>query len=149
VADLELLRPVLAKLVESGPDLVNSLSLLPTFPFSDGTVDAFAGDYSNLYVELDLDLSSLLENLARSGEPFPGPDGTLGMLPPTSQLLGPLLGPESPSLPSFPLLGQGDLLPLPGEVEPTPTSGSPEPPDEDAEPTRDGGLLGGLLGGGR
>jgi phospholipid/cholesterol/gamma-HCH transport system substrate-binding protein len=149
VADLELLRPVLAKLVESGPDLVNSLSLLPTFPFSDGTVDAFAGDYSNLYVELDLDLSSLLENLARSGEPFPGPDGTLGMLPPTSQLLGPLLGPESPSLPSFPLLGQGDLLPLPGEVEPTPTSGSPEPPDEDAEPTRDGGLLGGLFGGGR
>jgi phospholipid/cholesterol/gamma-HCH transport system substrate-binding protein len=149
VADLELLRPVLAKLVESGPDLVNSLSLLPTFPFSDGTVDAFAGDYANLYVELDLDLSSLLENLARSGEPFPGPDGVLGMLPPTSQLLGPLLGPESPSLPSFPLLGQGDLLPLPGEVEPTPTSGSPEPPDEDAEPTRDRGLLGGLLGGGR
>jgi phospholipid/cholesterol/gamma-HCH transport system substrate-binding protein len=149
VADLELLRPVLAKLVESGPDLVNSLSLLPTFPFSDGTVDAFAGDYSNLYVELDLDLSHLLETLARSGEPFPGPDGTLGMLPPTSQLLGPLLGPESPSLPSFPLLGQGDLLPLPGEVEPTPTSGPTEAPDEDAEPTRDGGLLGGLLGGGR
>ncbi|GAA5129924.1 MCE family protein [Pseudonocardia adelaidensis] len=149
VADLELLKPVLAKLVESGPDLVNSLSLLPTFPFSDGTMDAFAGDYSNLYAKIDLDLSTLLENLARSGEPFPGPDGPLGKLPPTSQLLGPLLGPESPSLPDFPLLGQGDLLPLPGEVEPTPTSGSPEPPDEDAEPTREGGLLGGLLGGGR
>jgi phospholipid/cholesterol/gamma-HCH transport system substrate-binding protein len=149
VADLELLKPVLAKLVESGPDLVNSLSLLPTFPFSDGTMDAFAGDYSNLYAKLDLDLSTLLENLARSGEPFPGPDGPLGKLPPTSQLLGPLLGPESPSLPDFPLLGQGDLLPLPGEVEPTPTSGSPEPPDEDAEPTREGGLLGGLLGGDR
>ncbi|GAA0933843.1 MCE family protein [Pseudonocardia zijingensis] len=150
VADLELLRPVLSELVESGPDLVNSLSLLPTFPFSDGTVDAFAGDYSNLYVELDLDLSSVLENLARSGEPFPGPDGPIGMLPPTSQLLGPLLGPEGPSLPNFPLLGQDDLLPLPGEVEPTPTAGSPEPPedDEDAEPTRRGGLLGGLFGGG-
>jgi phospholipid/cholesterol/gamma-HCH transport system substrate-binding protein len=149
VADLELLRPVLAKLVESGPDLVNSLSLLPTFPFSDGTVDAFAGDYSNLYATLDLDLSTLLESLARSGEPFPGPDGPLGMLPPTSQLLGPLLGPASPSLPDFPLLGEGDLLPLPGEVQPPPTSGSPEPPDEDAEPTREGGLLGGLLGGDR
>lgn len=149
VADLELLRPVLAKLVESGPDLVNSLSLLPTFPFSDGTVDAFAGDYSNLYATLDLDLSEFLKNLARSGEPFPGPGGPLGMLPPTSQLLGPLLGPTSPSLPDFPLLGEGDLLPLPGEVQPPPTSGSPEPPDDDAEPTREGGLLGGLLGGDR
>ncbi len=146
VADLELLEPVLAKLVESGPDLVNSLSLLPTFPFSDGTVDAFAGDYSNLYVKLDLDLSSVLQNMARSGEPFPGPGGPLGMLPPTSQLLGPLLGPTSPSLPDFPLLGEGDLLPLPGEVEPPPTSGSAEPP-EDPEPTRGGGLLGGLIGG--
>ena len=146
VADLELLKPVLAKLVESGPDLVNSLSLLPTFPFSDGTVDAFAGDYSNLYVKLDLDLSSVLQNMARSGEPFPGPGGPLGMLPPTSQLLGPLLGPTSPSLPDFPLLGEGDLLPLPGEVEPPPTSGSAEPP-EDPEPTRGGGLLGGLIGG--
>ena len=155
VADLELLRPVLAKLVESGPDLVNSLSLLPTFPFSDGTVDAFAGDYANLYATLDLDLSNLLADLARSGEPFPGPDGPLGMLPPTSQLLGPLLGPQSPSLPDFPLLGEGDLLPIPGEVEPLPTSGSPEPPEDEDEDDdedrgrREGGLLGGLLGGGR
>jgi phospholipid/cholesterol/gamma-HCH transport system substrate-binding protein len=155
VADLELLRPVLAKLVEAGPDLVNSLSLLPTFPFSDGTVDAFAGDYANLYATLDLDLSNLLADLARSGEPFPGPDGPLGMLPPTSQLLGPLLGPQSPSLPDFPLLGEGDLLPIPGEVEPLPTSGSPEPPEDEDEDDdedrgrREGGLLGGLLGGGR
>jgi phospholipid/cholesterol/gamma-HCH transport system substrate-binding protein len=151
VADLELLRPVLAKLVESGPDLVNSLSLLPTFPFSDGSVEAFAGDYSNLYVKLDLDLGSVLENLARSGQPFPGPDGPLGMLPPTSQLLGPLLGPTSPSLPDFPLVGQGDLLPLPGEVAPQPTSGSQVPPQEretaEPEPTN-GGMLDGLFGGG-
>ena len=148
VADLQLLKPVLSKLVESGPDLVNSLSLLPTFPFSDGTMDAFAGDYSNLYAKVDLDLSDLLENMARSGEPFPGPDGPLGMLPPTSQLLGPLLGPNSPSLPDFPLLGQGDLLPLPGEVQPAPTSASPKPPKaEKADPTVGPGLLGGLLGG--
>jgi phospholipid/cholesterol/gamma-HCH transport system substrate-binding protein len=149
VADLELLKPVLAKLVESGPDLVNSLSLLPTFPFSDGTMDAFAGDYSNLYAKLDLDLSTLLENMARSGQPFPGPDGPLGMLPPTSQLLAPLLGPTSPSLPDFPLLGQGDLLPLPGEVPATP-SPDPEAPERSTtpEPTRGGGVLGGLLGGG-
>jgi phospholipid/cholesterol/gamma-HCH transport system substrate-binding protein len=140
VADLELLKPVLSKLVESGPHLVNSLSLLPTFPFSDGTMDAFAGDYSNLYVKLDLDLSSLIANLARSGEPFPGPDGPLGMLPPTSQLLGPLLGPTAPNPEDFPLLGQGGLVPLPeGEPE--------ERSTKTTEPSREGGLLGGLLGG--
>jgi phospholipid/cholesterol/gamma-HCH transport system substrate-binding protein len=153
VADLEALRPVLAKLVEAGPDLVGALPLLPTFPFTDGSVDAFAGDYANLYVKADLDLSHVLENLARSGQPFPGPDGLPGLLPPTSQLLGPLLGPTSPSLPDFPLLGEGDLLPLPGEVEPQETSGSPVPPEErTSEPEdedEDGGLLGGLFGGGR
>jgi phospholipid/cholesterol/gamma-HCH transport system substrate-binding protein len=154
VADLRLLEPVLAKLTESGPDLVNSLELLPTFPFTDGAVEGFAGDYANLYVKADLDLGNVLENLARSGQPFPGPDGPLGMLPPTSQLLGPLLGPQSPSLPDFPLLGEGDLLPIPGEVRPPETSGSPVPPEErtetdEPEPTREsGGLLGGLFGGG-
>jgi phospholipid/cholesterol/gamma-HCH transport system substrate-binding protein len=144
VADLELLKPVLAKLVESGPDLVNSLSLLPTFPFSDGSVDAFAGDYSNLYVKLDLDLSNVLLNMARSGQPFPGPDGPLGMLPPTSQLLGPLVGPAAPELPDFPLLGEGGLLPLPeGDASPAPQE------ERNPEPTRENGdgLLGGLLGG--
>jgi phospholipid/cholesterol/gamma-HCH transport system substrate-binding protein len=141
VADLELLKPVLSKLVESGPDLVNSLSLLPTFPFSDGTMDAFAGDYSNLYVGLDLDLSSTLANLARSGEPFPGPDGPTGMLPPTSQLLGPLLGPTAPQPPDLPLLGQSGLAPLPeGEPEQERSTQAPES-------SREGGLLGGLLGG--
>lgn len=141
VADLELLKPVLSKLVESGPDLVNSLSLLPTFPFSDGSMDGFAGDYANLYAKLDLDLSHLIANLTRAGEPFPGPDGPLGMLPPTSQLLGPLLTPAAPAAPDFPLLGQGGLVPLPeGESEQEPSTKAPEP-------SREGGLLGGLLGG--
>jgi phospholipid/cholesterol/gamma-HCH transport system substrate-binding protein len=147
VADLELLKPILAKLVESGPDVVNSLSLLPTFPFSDGTVDAFAGDYANLYVKLDLDLSNVLLNIARSGQPFPGPDGPLGMLPPTSQLLGPLLGPAAPESSDFPLLSEGGLLPLPdGESGPAPQE---ERSGESPEPTRENGdgLLGGLLGG--
>lgn len=157
VADLEALRPVLAKLTEAGPDLVDALPLLPTFPFTDNSVEAFAGDYSNLYIKADLDLSHVLENLARSGQPFPGPDGLPGLLPPTSQLLGPLLGPTSPSLPDFPLLGEGDLLPLPGEVEPQPSSGSPIPPEdrtsaptsEDEDEDEGGGLLDGLFGGDR
>ena len=115
VADLKLLQPILANLSGAGPDLVNSLELLPTFPFTDATVDAVKGDYTNLYIKADLDLGSVLRNLANSNQP---------------------------------LLGQGDLLPLPGEV---PASPSPEPdaPERSTtpEPTRSG-LLGGLLGGG-
>jgi phospholipid/cholesterol/gamma-HCH transport system substrate-binding protein len=168
IADLKLLRPTLAKLVESGPDLVDSLPVLPTFPFTDGSVEAFAGDYANLYVKADLDLGHILENLARSNQPFPGPDGPLSALPPTAQLLGPLLGPPAEDGPGFPLLGDGGLLPvpLPGQVEPPPTSGSPVPPEERETPDPDsdqdsdqesdsgsgeddGGLLGGLLGGDR
>ena len=77
------------------------------FPFTDAAVDAFAGDYANLYVRADLDLSDVLENLARSNQPFPGPDGPLACLPPTAQLLGPLLGPTRSQEPPFPLLGRG------------------------------------------
>lgn len=152
VADLELLRPVLAKLVESGPDLVNSLEFLPTPPFTDAAADAIKGDYTNLHIHADLDLGHVLENLARSNGTLLGQDGPLAALPPTSQLLAPLLGPTSPSLPDFPLLGEGDLLPLPGEVEDPPTTGSPVPPEQRSttpapEPTREPGFLG-LFGGG-
>lgn len=152
VADLELLRPILAKLVESGPDLVNSLEFFFTPPFTDAAVDAIGGsDYTNLHVKADLDLGHILENLARSNGTLLGQDGPLAALPPTSQLLAPLLGPTSPSLPDFPLVGEGDLLPLPGEVEDPPTSGSPQPPEERPapapEPTRERGGLFGLFGG--
>ncbi len=148
LADLELLRPTLVKLAESGSNLTSSLEILPSFPFTDASVDAFAGDYANLYVRADLDLSNILANLARSNQPFPGPDGPLAGLPPTAELLGPLLGPTGPPAPKLPLLGDTGLfggLPLPGQVPPTPTTGPPAP----APGPSGGGLLGGLLGGGR
>jgi phospholipid/cholesterol/gamma-HCH transport system substrate-binding protein len=158
IADLQLLRPVLQKLAESGDDLPASLQFLFTPPFTDAAVDAFAGDYANLYVRADLDLGTVLENLARSNEPLLGPDSPLAALPPTAQLLGPLLGPPGEGQPQFPLLGQGEILgaPLPGRVQPLPDrapEGSTDPdtrpreiPDDESEPP---GLLGGLLGGGR
>jgi phospholipid/cholesterol/gamma-HCH transport system substrate-binding protein len=156
VADLELLQPILENLSKSGPDLVDSLSVLPTFPFSDGTMDALAGDYTNLYVKADLDLGHLLENLARSNDAPLGAHGPLDGLPSTAQLLAPLLGPPDGDQPRFPLLGEGGLLPVPvpGQAGPSPTSGSPVPPEErpapttPPEPTRQPGLLDGLLGGG-
>jgi phospholipid/cholesterol/gamma-HCH transport system substrate-binding protein len=156
VADLKLLRPVLDKLVETGPDLVNSLELLPTMPFTDAAADGVQGDYMNLHVQADLDLGHVLENLARSNGTLLGGDGPLAALPPPAQLLAPLLGATGPGRPDFPLLGEGDPLPLPGQVERTPSSGSPEPPpaEESAtkspEPARErDGLLDGLFGGDR
>jgi phospholipid/cholesterol/gamma-HCH transport system substrate-binding protein len=156
LADLKLLQPILENLSKAGPDLVDSLSVLPTFPFSDGTVDAFAGDYANLYIKADLDLGHVLENLARSNDPPLGAHGPLDGLPSTAQLLAPLLGPPDGDQPRFPLLGDGGLIPvpLPGQLGPTPTSGSPVPPEErptptpTPEPTRRPGLLDGILGGG-
>ena len=155
VADLQLLQPILANLADAGPDLAGSLSVLPTFPFSDGTVDALAGDYTNLYVKADLDLGHILENLARSNDPPLGAHGPLDGLPSTAQLLAPLLGPPSGDNPRFPLLGEGGLVPVPvpGQVGPEPTTGSPVPPEERQTPepteTRAPGLLEGLFGGGR
>lgn len=116
LADLELLRPILTKLAEAGDDLPNSLQILFTPPFTDAAVDAFAGDYANLYVRADLDLANILDNFRRSGQPPLGPDGPLQDLPPTAELLGPLLGPtDQPAPPEFPLLAEdGELLaPLP------------------------------------
>ncbi|OLT11473.1 hypothetical protein BJF78_04705 [Pseudonocardia sp. CNS-139] len=153
IADLRLLEPILANLSDAGPDLVGALSILPTFPFSDGTVDAFAGDYSNLYIKADLDLGHVLENMARSNDPLLGSHGPLEGLPSTAQLLAPLLGPPEGEHPRFPLLGEGGLLPIPvpGQVQPSPTSGSPIPPEDrdppEPSPTRPPGLLDGLLGG--
>lgn len=140
LADLELLKPVLRKLAESGDDLPNALEIFFTPPFTDAAVDAFAGDYANLYVRADLDLANVLENMRRSNQPFPGPDGPLADLPPTGQLLGPLLG-GLPPPPEFPLLGEAPALPLP--APPAPQPGTPSPPDDPP------GILGSLLGGGR
>jgi phospholipid/cholesterol/gamma-HCH transport system substrate-binding protein len=137
VADLELLRPILAKLVESGPDLVNSLELLPSFPFPDAAIDAIGGsDYANLHVNADLDLTTVVGNLARAQGGGP------------AELLGPLLGPTAPAPPDFPLLDEGGPLPLPGQGQQPPPSGSPEPTGTpDPEPSGEGGLLDGLFGG--
>ncbi|MEJ3653888.1 MCE family protein [Actinomycetes bacterium KLBMP 9759] len=143
LADIEHLRPILRKLAESGSDLVNSLEFFLTPPFTDAAVDAFAGDYANLYVRADLDLGHILENLARSNQPLLGPDSPLSSLPPTSQLLGPLLGADG--------AGQAFPLPLPGQVEPAPTTGSQVPPAQRDEPEPEpegGGLFDGLFGGG-
>jgi phospholipid/cholesterol/gamma-HCH transport system substrate-binding protein len=151
LADLALLKPILENLAAAGDDLPNALEIFFTPPFTDAAVDAFAGDYANLYVRLDLDLASVLENLRRSNQPFPGPDGPLADLPPTGQLLGPLLS-GLPPLTEFPLPGELPAPPLPApQVAPPPLEQGPVGPPPASPPSRPGtppGMLGPLLGGG-
>ncbi|ANY07387.1 MCE family protein [Pseudonocardia sp. HH130630-07] len=162
LADLEALRPVLRNLADSGQDLPQSLELLLTIPFTDAATDAVAGDYANLYVTVDADLGSILDNILRSRQlGLPLPLEQLQALPPTAQLLTPLLGgeappvPQAPGVPRLPLLGPEQETPAPAAPPaepgaPAPATGATPTPTPTPEPRDSGGdgLLGGLFGGG-
>lgn len=104
-ANLEALAPILAQLNKAGDDLPASMQLLLTYPFSDGTLGAMKGDYTNLHVTADLDLRNLAGNL---GVPTAPPTGGLPGVPGL-----PLPTPTLPTTPG---------LPLPGQPSPTSTS---------------------------
>ena len=130
VEDLTLLRPILRKLAESGDDFPKSLELIGTVPFTNDALEAFAGDYANLYVKIDADLGVLLNNMLASSQPLGGPGVPLPVQPPqapsAADLLAPLHGVTPvPPLPEFPLLcGQ-------------PPAGPPSP-DDVLDPLGDG-----------
>ena len=154
LADLELLRPVLRNLADSGQDLPNSLQLLLTIPFTDAATDAVAGDYTNLYVTADLDIG-------RHPEQHPGqqPDAA------GEQPAGPAAAAERPVARAA---ARGERRAADagagrtarrraGARRPAPAAPAPAAPGPGArqapatptpEPTRGGGLFGGLLGGG-
>jgi phospholipid/cholesterol/gamma-HCH transport system substrate-binding protein len=103
VDDLKLLAPTLNKLAEAGSDLPNSLQFLVTYPFTDYFLNAVKGDYVNVDVKFDLDLSVLLENLENASTPvipIPG----LSPTPGPSQSAEPLL-----PVPTLPQVPQGDV----------------------------------------
>ncbi|MFC4853720.1 MCE family protein [Actinophytocola glycyrrhizae] len=106
VDDLKLLAPTLNKLAEAGSDLPNSLQFLVTYPFTDYFLNAVKGDYVNVDVKFDLDLSVLLENLENASTPvipIPG----LSPTPGPSQSPSPSLEPPLP-VPTLPRVPQGD-----------------------------------------
>jgi phospholipid/cholesterol/gamma-HCH transport system substrate-binding protein len=107
-ANLEALAPILSQLNKAGDDLPASMQLLLTYPFSDGTLQAMKGDYTNLHVTADLDLRNLAGNLDIPTAPPTGGNPTL----PTPTL------PIDPSLPDLP------GVPLPGQSS-SPSSTSP------------------------
>jgi phospholipid/cholesterol/gamma-HCH transport system substrate-binding protein len=63
VAALKSLDPVMTQLTKAGDALPKSLELLATYPFPKTSVNGVRGDYTNLYISMDLNLSDLLDNL--------------------------------------------------------------------------------------
>jgi phospholipid/cholesterol/gamma-HCH transport system substrate-binding protein len=122
IANLKALRPILQQLNKAGSDLPNSLELLTTYPFPRNAVDAIKGDYVNLKVTADLDLSSIYGNLG--DEPGDGEDS------PKAPGL-----PDTPELPDVP-----DLPDVPTPTLPSPP-GLPDAPVEPSAPSGDGDPL--------
>ena len=72
VSALKSLDPVMTELTKAGDALPKSLELLATFPFPKTSVNGVRGDYTNLYISADLNLSDLLNNLLKpvpAGQP--------------------------------------------------------------------------------
>jgi phospholipid/cholesterol/gamma-HCH transport system substrate-binding protein len=120
ITSLNALAPTLTELAKSGDDFANSLQIILTFPFIDAVVgktaqqarDLHMGDYTNLSVELDLDLRNGIPGI---GNPEGGP-GTPGIpLPdiPLPDVPIPTITAEPPNLPGTGGGGGGGDGPLP------------------------------------
>ncbi|MET7349326.1 MCE family protein [Streptomyces mirabilis] len=127
VANLEQLRPILQQLNKAGDDLPNSLELLTTYPFPRNAVDAVKGDYVNLDITADLDLSDLYGNLT---------DGNSGRGKGDSQKPG---TPDVPDLPGLPGLPDLPSVPTPTALPSTPSL--PSSPSVPSGPSGGGGPL--------
>jgi phospholipid/cholesterol/gamma-HCH transport system substrate-binding protein len=127
VANLEQLRPILQQLNKAGDDLPNSLELLTTYPFPRNAVDAVKGDYVNLDITADLDLSDLYGNLT---------DGNSGRGKGDSQKPG---TPDVPDLPDLPGLPDLPSVPTPTALPSAPSL--PSSPSVPSGPSGGGGPL--------
>ena len=96
VHNLRALQPTLQELSAAGSDLPNSLETLFTYPFPDNAVDGMKNsDYTNLYLNVDLNLTQVVDNLTRTQQPPVEPPD------PVKQLL-PLPSEPPPSKPAPP-----------------------------------------------
>ncbi|MFE2962197.1 MCE family protein [Streptomyces sp. NPDC059340] len=127
VANLKQLRPILQQLNKAGDDLPNSLELLTTYPFPRNVVDAIKGDYVNLDITADLNLSDLYGNLT---------DGNSGRGKGDSQKPG---TPDVPHLPDLPDLPHLPSVPTPTALPSTPSL--PSSPSVPSAPSGGGGPL--------
>jgi phospholipid/cholesterol/gamma-HCH transport system substrate-binding protein len=100
VADLRHLRPVLAKLAQTGDQLAPSLERLTSFPFNSNSAYTLKGDYAGAYIQANLDLdainASLADLLRDTGRPSgPGTERALPELSAPDLGLGPAARPPT------------------------------------------------------
>ncbi|MBB3037677.1 MCE family protein [Hoyosella altamirensis] len=107
VQDLRALRPTLQALANSGPDLPNSIQLLPTYPFPDAAIDSTFGGAINGWLAVDLSIADTLENLG-VGQGTPQYVAPYGSPQPTVDPSNPYIGGNGPR----PGPGTQPLLPL-------------------------------------
>lgn len=88
VANLQSLRPTLARLAEVGDVIPRTLEAIITYPTADGVEKAYFGDYGNLALTVDTSTTSLVQNF---GGVLPSPLPT----PPVRAS-----GPSSPVVPA-------------------------------------------------
>jgi phospholipid/cholesterol/gamma-HCH transport system substrate-binding protein len=147
-ASLEALRPILTQLSAAGADLPNSLELLTTYPFPKTIDKGIKGDYANLFITADLDLTQILQAEAGTG-PFAGS----GTPAPPSLPLSAKAAPAAPVTPAVPAVPTTPLQVPNLQVPALPTD--PVVPGLVPAPSGGGGLLdnlrpsstsGGLLG---
>lgn len=99
VNNLRALEPTLRKLADAGPDLVEALKILPTYPLPYNAGQTMRGDFANVDVEFDLNLDQLIANIQNSGQsPL---DGKIPALPGMDE---PPKLPHPGDLPSLPPL---------------------------------------------
>jgi phospholipid/cholesterol/gamma-HCH transport system substrate-binding protein len=66
LANLKSLQPTLTQLVKSGDNLPKSVDQLLTYPFPPNVGGAIVGDYVNLHLTVDLNVTDILSNLLTS-----------------------------------------------------------------------------------
>jgi phospholipid/cholesterol/gamma-HCH transport system substrate-binding protein len=137
LANLRDLRPVVTQLAAAGNNLVGSLTILPTFPFTRPTVmHGMNGDYGNLVATFDLTLPKL-EAAWLAGTPLGGAASDK----PATKADNPLTSPLKNAI-------GGITKSLPGLPSPSPSGSSGGSGSGSGSGGGLGGILGGLLGGG-
>ena len=138
VANLRALEPVLDQLGNAGQNFTRQLEILLTYPFGRGAETAIQGDYTNLWVSLEVTqeglIDFLLSELANNA-----PEGAPGLpeLP-----VAPLEQPTEEAPPAAP-------VPAPPTAVPAAPPAAPQPPALPGAPALPGPApldLGGLLG---
>ncbi len=150
VADLRALEPILTQLNVAGKALPEALEILTTYPFPGSVTEGIKGDYANLFITLDVNLTGVgrltgLPLPAVPGLPAdPGPGLSPGAPPAPPPLPLPLPGGGIPGLPPLPPPALPPLEP----PAPPPPGDLPGLPGLPGLSSRDsGGLLRLLIGG--